>query len=54
MSPEDGGYLAMLPTASCRPQLSEIAEHPIEISKPRGSGTCIVIRAGGSPGKNSA
>jgi predicted enzyme related to lactoylglutathione lyase len=28
--------------------------HPIEISSPRGSGTCIVIRAGGSLGKNAA
>jgi hypothetical protein len=31
-----------------------IAVQPIENNKPRGSGTCIVIRAGGSVGKNSA
>ena len=60
---EDGGYVwreddvaeLLAATAGCRlTQLSEIAVHPIEISKPRGSGTCIVIRAGGSLGKNSA
>jgi hypothetical protein len=31
-----------------------IAVQPIEINSPRGSGTCIVIRAGGSFGKNAA
>jgi hypothetical protein len=30
------------------------ATQPIEISNPLGSGTCMVIRAGGSTGKNSA
>ena len=32
---------------------SATAAHPIEISSPHGSGSWIVIRAGGSGGKNS-
>lgn len=35
-------------------QSPRAATQPIEISKPFGSGTCMVIRAGGFSGKNSA
>jgi hypothetical protein len=41
-------------SCSCGCQPGTTATQPIEIRRPRGSGTCIVIRAGGSTGKCSA